>query len=76
MIGGGAVPKNFTKIPWFAPRFWQEVDMHVTPVRLSSRCPRRGCSSSTLKEASSWGKVQVTAEQMVYAEQLQFSFNG
>ena len=26
------------------------------------------CSSSTLKEASSWGKVDTTFEQMVYAE--------
>ena len=26
------------------------------------------CSSSTLKEASSWGKVDVTKEQMVFAE--------
>ena len=26
------------------------------------------CSSSTLKEASSWGKVDTAHEQMVYAE--------
>ena len=26
------------------------------------------CSSSTLKEASSWGKVDVSKEQMVFAE--------
>ena len=26
------------------------------------------CSSSTLKEASSWGKVDTVHEQMVYAE--------
>jgi deoxyhypusine synthase len=26
------------------------------------------CSSSTLKEASSWGKVDITKEQMVFAE--------
>ena len=26
------------------------------------------CSSSTLKEAASWGKVQTTLEQMVFAE--------
>ncbi|MBV8593297.1 MAG: deoxyhypusine synthase family protein, partial [Caulobacteraceae bacterium] len=26
------------------------------------------CSSSTLKEACSWGKVDVTFEQMVFAE--------
>lgn len=26
------------------------------------------CSSSTLKEAASWGKVDTVAEQMVYAE--------
>jgi len=26
------------------------------------------CSSSTLKEATSWGKVDMACEQMVYAE--------
>ena len=26
------------------------------------------CSSSTLKEASSWGKVDISKEQMVFAE--------
>jgi len=26
------------------------------------------CSSSTLKEACSWGKVETVSEQMVYAE--------
>ena len=26
------------------------------------------CSSSTLKEASSWGKVNIAKEQMVFAE--------
>ena len=26
------------------------------------------CSSSTLKEASSWGKVNISKEQMVFAE--------
>jgi len=31
--------------------------------------PRDGaCSSSTLKEASSWGKVDAVHEKMVYAE--------
>jgi deoxyhypusine synthase len=30
------------------------------------------CSSSTLKEASSWGKVDITKEQMVFAEQQVF----
>ena len=28
----------------------------------------RACSSSTLQEAASWGKVQTTHEQMVFAE--------
>ncbi|MHC4580945.1 MAG: deoxyhypusine synthase family protein, partial [Planctomycetota bacterium] len=28
----------------------------------------KNCSSSTLKEASSWGKVDTACEQMVYAE--------
>jgi len=26
------------------------------------------CSSSTLREATSWGKVDISCEQMVYAE--------
>ena len=43
--------------------------MHKYAVQITVADPRDGaCSSSTLKEASSWGKVDTTYEQMVYAE--------
>jgi deoxyhypusine synthase len=43
--------------------------MHQYAVQITVADVRDGaCSSSTLKEASSWGKVQTTHEQMVYAE--------
>ena len=39
------------------------------PDRIGAGDVRDGaCSSSTLKEASSWGKVNTAFEQMVYAE--------
>ena len=43
--------------------------MHKYAVQITVADSRDGaCSSSTLKEASSWGKVDTTYEQMVYAE--------
>ena len=43
--------------------------MHKYAVQITVADSRDGaCSSSTLKEASSWGKVDVTKEQMVFAE--------
>ena len=43
--------------------------MHQYAVQITVADVRDGaCSSSTLKEASSWGKVNTTYEQMVYAE--------
>ncbi len=43
--------------------------MHKYAVQITVADTRDGaCSSSTLKEASSWGKVDVTKEQMVFAE--------
>jgi deoxyhypusine synthase len=43
--------------------------MHKYAVQITVADVRDGaCSSSTLKEASSWGKVDTTYEQMVYAE--------
>ena len=43
--------------------------MHKYAVQITVADSRDGaCSSSTLKEASSWGKVDVTQEQMVFAE--------
>src|SRR5262249_22361707 len=46
-----------------------EVEMHKYAVQITVADVRDGaCSSSTLKEACSWGKVDVTWEQMVFAE--------
>ena len=43
--------------------------MHKYAVQITVADSRDGaCSSSTLKEASSWGKVDITKEQMVFAE--------
>ena len=69
MIGGG-VPKNFIQDTVIcAELLGKEVDMHKYAVQITVADSRDGaCSSSTLKEASSWGKVDITKEQMVYAE--------
>lgn len=69
MIGGG-VPKNFAQDTVVcAEILGREVDMHRYAVQITVADPRDGaCSSSTLKEACSWGKVEVVDEQMVYAE--------
>ena len=43
--------------------------MHKYAIQITVADSRDGdCSSSTLKEASSWGKVDITKEQMVFAE--------
>ncbi|MBE0649171.1 MAG: deoxyhypusine synthase [Bacteroidales bacterium] len=69
MIGGG-VPKNFVQDTVIcAEVLGKEVPMHKYAVQITVADPRDGaCSSSTLKEAASWGKVDTTYEQMVYAE--------
>ncbi len=69
MVGGG-VPKNFIQDTVIcAELLGKNVDMHKYAVQITVADPRDGaCSSSTLKEASSWGKVDVTKEQMVFAE--------
>lgn len=69
MIGGG-VPKNFAQDTVVcAEILGKEVPMHQYAVQITVADARDGaCSSSTLKEASSWGKVDVVDEQMVYAE--------
>lgn len=69
MIGGG-VPKNFIQDTVIcAEVLGKEVPMHQYAVQITVADPRDGaCSSSTLKEASSWGKVETVYEQMVYAE--------
>ncbi len=69
MVGGG-VPKNFAQDTVVcAEVLGKEVPMHKYAVQITVADVRDGaCSSSTLKEASSWGKVDTTYEQMVYAE--------
>ena len=69
MIGGG-VPKNFAQDTVVcAEVLGQEVDMHKYAIQITVADVRDGaCSSSTLKEACSWGKVDIAREQMVYAE--------
>jgi deoxyhypusine synthase len=69
MIGGG-VPKNFAQDTVVcAEVLGQEVPMHAYAIQITVADVRDGaCSSSTLKEAASWGKVETTDEQMVYAE--------
>ncbi len=69
MIGGG-VPKNFTQDTVVcAEILGKEAEMHKYAVQITVADSRDGaCSSSTLKEACSWGKVDTAYEQMVYAE--------
>jgi len=70
MVGGG-VPKNFAQDTVVCAEILghEDVEMHKYAVQITVADVRDGaCSSSTLKEACSWGKVDVTLEQMVFAE--------
>lgn len=69
MVGGG-VPKNFAQDTVVcAECLGKNVPMHKYTVQITVADVRDGaCSSSTLKEAGSWGKVDAMHEQMVYAE--------
>jgi len=69
MIGGG-VPKNFVQDTVVcAEILGHDVEMHKYAVQITVADSRDGaCSSSTLKEACSWGKVDTAYEQMVFAE--------
>jgi deoxyhypusine synthase len=69
MVGGG-VPKNFAQDTVIcAEVLGKNVPMHEYAVQITVADVRDGaCSSSTLKEASSWGKVDTLHEQMVFAE--------
>jgi deoxyhypusine synthase len=69
MIGGG-VPKNFAQdIVVAAEVLGKDVAMHKYAIQLTVADERDGAlSGSTLKEACSWGKVDITYEQMVYGE--------
>jgi deoxyhypusine synthase len=69
MVGGG-VPKNFTQDVIVAADILEvEADMHKYAIQITVADERDGgLSGSTLKEASSWGKVETTYEQMVFSE--------
>ena len=69
MIGGG-VPKNFTQdIVVCAEVLGHDAPMHKYAIQITIADVRDGAlSSSTLKEASSWGKVDTVYEQMVFSE--------
>ena len=69
MIGGG-VPKNFAQdIVVAAEILGVDAPMHKYAIQITVADSRDGAlSGSTLKEASSWGKVDTTFEQMVFAE--------
>jgi len=83
MLGGG-VPKNFAQDIVVAAellaerktgkggadlRKTSEVGMHKYAVQMTVADPRDGAlSGSTLREACSWGKVDIVHEQMVFGE--------
>lgn len=70
MIGGG-VPKNFIQDTVVCAEILghEDVEVHKYAIQITVADVRDGaCSSSTLQEAASWGKVTTASEQMVYAE--------
>ena len=69
MMGGG-VPKNFAQdIVVAADILGVDASMHKYAIQITVADARDGAlSGSTLKEASSWGKVDLTYEQMVFSE--------
>lgn len=69
MIGGG-VPKNFIQDVVVAGEVLEvDTPMHKYAIQITVADERDGAlSGSTLKEACSWGKVDVVYEQMVFSE--------
>ncbi len=77
MLGGG-VPKNFAQDIVVAAELLHErkggkargeIGMHKYAVQITVADPRDGAlSGSTLREACSWGKVDVVHERMVFGE--------
>ena len=69
IIGGGS-PKNFAQDTVVcAELLGKDVPMHKYSIQITVADQRDGaCSSSSLKEAGSWGKVDAAGEQMVFAE--------
>lgn len=71
MIGGG-VPKNFvqdTVVCGEVAFGIENIPMHTWAIQITVADVRDGaCSSSTLSEATSWGKVNPQNQQMIFAE--------
>ena len=69
MVGGG-VPKNFIQDVVVATEVLEDPrPMHKYAIQITVADERDGgLSGSTLREASSWGKVDTVHEQMVFAE--------
>ena len=70
MMFSGGVPKNFAQDTVVAAEILgADAPMHKYAVQITVADVRDGAlSGSTLKEASSWGKVSTALEQMVYGE--------
>lgn len=70
LLVGGGVPKNFLQDTVSgAEILGKQVPMHKYSVQITVADVRDGAlSSSTLKEAGSWGKVDKAFEQMVFSE--------
>ena len=70
MMFSGGVPKNFAQDTVVAAEvLGADSPMHKYAVQITVADVRDGAlSGSTLKEASSWGKVSTALEQMVYGE--------
>jgi len=70
LMFSGGVPKNFVQDTVVAAEILgEDSPMHKYAVQITVADVRDGAlSSSTLKEASSWGKVSTALEQMVYSE--------
>ena len=69
-IVGGGTPKNFLQDTVVCAKVQgKSVPMHKYAIQITVADVRDGaCSSSTLEEAQSWGKVSVDNQQMVFAE--------
>ncbi len=70
LMFSGGVPKNFAQDTVVAAEILgYDSPMHKYAVQITVADERDGAlSGSTLKEASSWGKVSTALEQMVYCE--------
>lgn len=71
VIIGGGVPKNFAQDITVAAEILknQNIKMHKWAIQITVADERDGgLSGSTLKEAHSWGKVDIHYEQMVFSE--------